>query len=157
MTVPIFLYAAELSIGPAEFGKEEDRVVAEPLGATRFGGKHTLGKIGNDRERSLILGHGDDANEPRNPRAASSRFHLAQHLFAALCIACAGTGVARRIHSGSAAERRHDEARIVRKDDFLREAAVVQRLSSGVFRKCRSGFVELRQVVEIWEWFDSNP
>ena len=127
----------------ADIGKQEYGIVTEAVATARLLSNNPLDEIGNDGERAPPVRKGDYANESRAALGSRLPLHCAEQLSHAVGIGSFWPRIPRRIHSRRAAERRNNQAGVLGDEQFIRKAAIVQRLSDGVLGKGRRSLFEL--------------
>jgi len=150
VAVAVFLFAGDLGVCFIEFLEKEYGVISEAVFASRLFCQDTLCEIGDNSKDAALPCDRGIADKPRAPLLALFSFHLAQKFARAIFVRCIRPGISRGMNSRSAAESGHYQARIVRENCFVREAAVMLRFSCGILCKCRRRFFESWKRAEMW-------
>ena len=151
MAIAIFLGGGNLGEGLFGGAEKENRILTEAARTARSGQDFSFHSAGKNGEHAAAVGQSEHANEARAPVLRSARLHFGEQLSDALCRGSARSCVAGGTHAGIAAEGIDDEPRVVGEHGQGSKAAVVQSLAGGVFGKGERGFLEGRQIGEIWQ------
>jgi len=148
----ILFFSRNLSKRTPGNRKKEYGVIAEPPSAAWLLRDAALDTIGRNHQHAAPLRHRNHTNETRSPVLGFFAFHCTEQLTDVLDLAGIWPRVAGGTNARCSAQCGHGQARIVRKDDFRREAAVMQRLASGILSECWRGLLEWPQLQKIRQW-----
>lgn len=134
----------------------EDRIVTEPTVSLRRFEKLSVHSICDDRQRPSFTRQRNRANKMRRAIPAALTTQFAEQLGNSFCIGGGNSRVASGMYARRAAERRHNQPRIVRKHRSIRQTRIVQRFPYGILRDGGFVFTETGKGIESRQQFNRN-
>ena len=142
MAVQVLFFARYFRVRFFESREEKYRIVAESALPPRLLQKNSFRRRRKKPTYPSRFRHGHYAYKMRSPLFLFFSAHLAQQFPDAVRVRGVRSSVPRRKHARRAAESRHNEPGIIRNNQSLGKAAVVQRLARGIFREGRPYFLK---------------
>ena len=151
MAVLVLFFRGELRKRFLQRRKVENGIVPKTSRTARSFQNLTVHAVGDNRHGSSTLHEGDGANKIGAAFLSSFSSELSQEFRDAFRARCRGSRVSCRLHSRRAAESRYNEARVIGKQQAVREWRVMQRFAQRILRKGRRVFVERGQGIKCWQ------